>query len=85
MDAPPPHAVAGGNVETSQRIVDAVLGALAKALPDLVPAASQGTMNNVTIGGHDPERGTAFAYYETVGEEQEQVRRGMACPACTCT
>ena len=67
LDAEPPHAVAGGNVETSQRIVDVVLGALAQALPDLIPAASQGTMNNVAIGGYDPERGRPFAYYETVG------------------
>jgi N-methylhydantoinase B len=67
LDAEPPHAVAGGNVETSQRIVDVVLGALAKALPGLIPAASLGTMNNLTVGGRDPERGTAFAYYETVG------------------
>jgi N-methylhydantoinase B len=59
--------VAGGNVETSQRVVDVVLGALAQALPDLIPAASQGTMNNVAVGGHDPERGAPFAYYETVG------------------
>jgi N-methylhydantoinase B len=67
LDAEPPHAVAGGNVETSQRIVDAVLGALAQALPDLIPAASLGTMNNLTIGGYDRERGAHFAYYETVG------------------
>ena len=67
LNAEPPHAVAGGNVETSQRIVDVVLGALAKALPDLVPAASLGTMNNLTIGGTDPQRGAPFAYYETVG------------------
>jgi N-methylhydantoinase B len=67
LDAEPPHAVAGGNVETSQRVVDAVLGALAEALPDLVPAASQGTMNNVTVGGFDTSRGEPFAYYETVG------------------
>jgi N-methylhydantoinase B len=67
LDAEPPHAVAGGNVETSQRIVDVVLGALAQALPDLIPAASQGTMNNVAIGGYDPEWGRPFAYYETVG------------------
>jgi N-methylhydantoinase B len=65
VNATPPAAVAGGNVETSQRIVDVVLGALAKALPDLVPAASQGTMNNVTIGGHSPD-GTPYAYYETI-------------------
>jgi N-methylhydantoinase B len=67
LDADPPHAVAGGNVETSQRIVDAVFGALAQALPDRIPAASLGTMNNLTVGGIDPERGAAFAYYETVG------------------
>ncbi len=67
LDAEPPHAVAGGNVETSQRIVDAVLGALAQALPDLVPAASLGTMNNLTVGGRDPGRGVPFAYYETIG------------------
>lgn len=62
----PPSAVAGGNVETSQRIVDVVLGALAQALPDRIPAASQGTMNNVLVGGHDPVRGKGFAYYETI-------------------
>jgi N-methylhydantoinase B len=67
VNASPPRAVAAGNVETSQRIVDALLGALAPALPDLIPAASQGTMNNVTIGGWDPERGRPFAYYETIG------------------
>ncbi len=62
-----PHAVAGGNVETSQRVVDAVWGALAQAIPHLAPAASQGTMNNVTLGGHDPFRQKPFAYYETIG------------------
>ncbi len=67
LDAEPPHAVAGGNVETSQRIVDVVFGALAKALPDKISAASLGTMNNLTIGGYDTDRGMAFAYYETVG------------------
>jgi N-methylhydantoinase B len=61
-----PAPVAGGNVETSQRIVDVLLGALAQACPDRVPAASQGTMNNVTFGGWDPERESAFAYYETI-------------------
>ncbi len=65
VNARPPAAVAGGNVETSQRIVDVVLGALAHALPDRIPAASQGTMNNVTIGGTLPD-GHAFAYYETL-------------------
>ena len=51
LDPPPPHAVAAGNVETAQRVVDVVFGALAAALPDLIPAASQGTMNNLTFGG----------------------------------
>jgi len=63
----PPASVAAGNVETSQRIVDVVFGALAQACPDRVPAASQGTMNNLTIGGWDPARGRAFTYYETLG------------------
>ena len=67
VNARRPSAVAGGNVETSQRITDVVLGALGKALPDVVPAASQGTMNNVTVGGADPRTGRRFAYYETMG------------------
>jgi N-methylhydantoinase B len=62
-----PAAVAAGNVETSQRIVDVLLGALAQACPDRIPAASQGTMNNLTIGGWDPGRGGTFTYYETLG------------------
>ena len=66
VNALPPAAVAGGNVETSQRITDVVFGALAKALPQEVAAAGQGTMNNVTIGGLRADR-TPFAYYETLG------------------
>ena len=66
VDANFPSAVAGGNVETSQRIVDVLLGALSEALPDKIPSASQGTMNNVAIGGIDERRGTPFAYYETL-------------------
>ena len=61
-----PAAVAAGNVETSQRITDVLLGAFAQALPGRVPAASQGTMNNLTIGGVDPRNGERFAYYETI-------------------
>ena len=61
-----PAAVAGGNVETSQRIVDVLLGAVAKACPERIPAASCGSMNNVTIGGHDASRGRDFTYYETI-------------------
>jgi N-methylhydantoinase B/oxoprolinase/acetone carboxylase alpha subunit len=67
VNASRPAAIAGGNVETSQRITDVLLGALAQALPDRVPAASQGTMNNVTLGGRDPRTGRRFAYYETIG------------------
>jgi N-methylhydantoinase B len=65
VDAKPPAAVAGGNVETSQRIVDVLLRALARAVPDRIPAASAGTMSNLTIGGVDPRSGEAFTYYET--------------------
>jgi len=67
VDALFPSPVSAGNVETSQRIVDTVLKALSKALPDIVPAASQGTMNNITIGGVNPETGETFTYYETIG------------------
>src|SRR5690606_4741007 len=66
VNARPPAAVAGGNVETAQRIVDVLLRALAQATPGSVPAAAAGTMNNVTIGGIDPRTGEPFAYYETV-------------------
>jgi len=59
-----PAAVAVGNTETGQRVVDAVLGALAKALPGKIPAASQGTMNNLTVGGILNRR--QFVYYETI-------------------
>jgi len=65
VDALPPAAVAGGNVETSQRIVDVLLRALSQAIPDRIPAASAGTMSNLTIGGVDPRTGEAFTYYET--------------------
>ncbi|MBV8879735.1 MAG: hydantoinase B/oxoprolinase family protein [Planctomycetaceae bacterium] len=60
VNARPPAAVTAGNVETSQRIVDVVFGALRKALPGVIPAASQGTMNNFSFGG------AGFAYYETI-------------------
>jgi N-methylhydantoinase B len=65
VDAQAPASVAAGNVETSQRITDVVLGALAQALPDGVPAASSGTMNNLSLGGIDPRSGAPVAYYET--------------------
>jgi len=61
LNPDPPAAVVGGNVETSQRVVDVCFAALAEAAPDRVPAQGQGTMNNLVIGS--PE----FAYYETIG------------------
>ncbi|MGQ9617851.1 MAG: hydantoinase B/oxoprolinase family protein [Candidatus Aminicenantia bacterium] len=66
VNASKPYAVAGGNVETSQRIVDVLLGAFSRVLPDKIPSASQGTMNNISFGGRD-EKGENFAYYETIG------------------
>jgi N-methylhydantoinase B len=66
VNALAPAPVAGGNVETSQRIVDVLFKALAQALPERIPAASQGTMNNLTIGGIDEGTGREFAYYETI-------------------
>ncbi len=66
VNARPPAAVAGGNVETSQRIVDVLLRAFSKILPDRIPAASSGTMNNLTIGGIDSRTGQSYAYYETI-------------------
>ncbi|UCE13456.1 MAG: hydantoinase B/oxoprolinase family protein [Candidatus Heimdallarchaeota archaeon] len=65
LDPCPPAAVSSGNVETSQRLVDVLLGALSRVLPE-IPAASQGTMNNVSIGGFD-SGGNPFTYYETIG------------------
>jgi N-methylhydantoinase B len=67
-----PAAVVVGNTETGQRIVDTVMGALAQALPERIPAASQGTMNNFTVGGfypHSPAQAKReqYVYYETIG------------------
>jgi N-methylhydantoinase B len=67
VDARFPAAVAAGNVETSQRITDVLLGALGQALPERIPAASAGTMNNLTVGGVDPRTGGPYTYYETIG------------------
>ncbi|WP_433632655.1 hydantoinase B/oxoprolinase family protein [Halomicrococcus sp. NG-SE-24] len=67
VDPTPPAAVVGGNLETSQRVTDVVLGALAEATPDHVLAGSQGTMNNVTFGGTDPRDDAPYAFYETQG------------------
>lgn len=70
VDPRSPAPVAAGNVETSQRIVDVLLAALAPLVPDRVPAASQGTMNNTLVGGTDPRSGEQFTYYETVAGGQ---------------
>lgn len=67
VNARPPAGVAAGNVETSQRITDVLIRAFQQALPGRMPALSQGTMNNITVGGIDPRTGSPFAYYETVG------------------
>ena len=66
VNAEPPAPVAGGNVETSTRIVDVTLKAFSSIIPERVCAACQGTMNNVTIGGVDPRTGKYFTYYETI-------------------
>jgi N-methylhydantoinase B len=67
VNAAPPAAVVGGNLETAQRVADCVLGALFELVPDRAVAASQGTMNNVAIGGIDPRTGGAYTLYETIG------------------
>jgi N-methylhydantoinase B len=66
VNAEPPAPVAGGNVETSTRIVDVILKAFSRIIPQRVCAACQGTMNNVTIGGIDPKTNRYFTYYETI-------------------
>jgi N-methylhydantoinase B len=80
VDAESPAAVAGGNVETSQRIVDTILRALAQAAPHRIPAASAGTMSNLTIGGVDPRTRLPFTYYETIagGMGAGPLRNGTA-------
>jgi N-methylhydantoinase B len=66
VNAHEPAAVAGGNVETSQRLVDVLFKALAQAAPGRIPAASSGSMSNLTLGGYDSARRRAFSYYETI-------------------
>lgn len=67
VNARPPAAVVGGNLETSQRIVDVLIGALAQAVPEKAIGACQGTMNNITLGGIDPCSGKPYTLYETIG------------------
>ena len=78
VNARPPAAVAGGNVETSQRIVDVLLRALAQALPEQIPAASSGTMNNLTIGGMDDRPATrsgSLQHVSTMALEGARLQR----------
>jgi N-methylhydantoinase B len=79
VDARYPAAVAAGNVETSQRIVDVLLGALARALPGRIPAASAGTMSNLSFGGE--RGGEPFSYYETIAGGAGASARGAGASA----
>jgi N-methylhydantoinase B len=73
-----PYAVAAGNVETSQRVVDVVFGALSKALPQIIPAASQGTMNNLTFGSRLEYRDSPFPKKQTgTGDPKPEQTAGM--------
>ena len=87
VNALPPAAVAGGNVETSQRIVDTLLSALARAIPSRIPAASQGTMNNLTFGGSDARHGgdTLSPTTKRSAEERAEARATQATTARTAT
>jgi len=67
VNAVPPAAVVGGNLEVSQRVTDVILGALADLVPDRATGAHQGTMNNITFGGTDPRTDRPYAFYETQG------------------
>ncbi len=73
LNAQPPAAVAAGNVETSTRVVDCLIGALAQAVPDRMPAASHGSMNNLAMGRR---KAPAWDYYETIGGGMGAHRRG---------
>jgi N-methylhydantoinase B/oxoprolinase/acetone carboxylase alpha subunit len=76
VNAGEPAAMAAGNVETSQRITDVLLGALAQAAPGRIPAASSGTMNNLSLGGWDEQGKRPFAYYETIAGGMGASARG---------
>jgi N-methylhydantoinase B len=68
-----PSPVSNANINTSQRIADVVLGALAQAMPQKVPAASSGSMCLFTIGGIHPRTGSYYSYVETYGGGQGAV------------
>ena len=67
VNASRPAAVAAGNVETSTRIVDVIIGALLQAIPEQLAAASHGSMNNVAMGYTGDNKQAAWDYYETIG------------------
>lgn len=81
VDAAHPAAVAAGNTETSQRIVDVVFAALAKALPQVIPADSCGTMSSVALGGSEPQ---GWTYYETIGGGSGASAAGPGASAVQC-
>jgi N-methylhydantoinase B len=87
LDARPPAAVCAGNTETSQGISDTVLKAFARLAPDRIPAASQGTMNLIGIGGTDPRSGRPYAYIETIagGQGGRPMGNGMDGVQCNMT
>jgi N-methylhydantoinase B len=70
LAARPPAATCAGNTETTQRVADTVLKVCAQFAPDRVPAASQGTMNTIAVGGNDPRDGRPYSYIETIGGGQ---------------
>ncbi len=84
VNAERPCAVAAGNVETSSRLVDVVLGALAQALPAQIPAASEGTMNNIAMGAVATAESPGWDYYETVGGGGGASARGPGLSGLQC-
>lgn len=87
LDALRPAAVCAGNTETTHRVADTVLKAFAQIAPDRIPAASQGTMNLISIGGHDPRDGQAYTYIETIagGQGGRPMGAGMDGVQCNMT
>ena len=87
LDAQRPAAVCAGNTETTQRVADTVLKVFAQFAPDRIPAASQGTMNLISVGGRDPRNGRAYTYVETIagGQGGRPMGPGMDGVQCNMT
>ena len=87
LNAQRPAAVCAGNTETTQRVVDAVLKVFAQFAPERIPAASQGTMNLISVGGRDPRNGRAYTYVETIagGQGGRPMGPGMDGVQCNMT